>query len=244
MHPRRPPTARSIDTLRKSYPREAKYYKPGTRVGKRPQLVWERLWTTTNGDYGNKQFIEIRPLTKGQRRNEVWKNRTSDTTYKEYGQEKKAGGISTTPKSENVAEAEELSKVQEPQGSDSEKAPSLGPGMGSRASSVRSTESVIAPVRLSPIEKSGFPTGNWPINNEYILSGGTWNTEWDDTGTPWEHPISSVNFFVCVLNWNAQKQFTELPTGCRSKRFSTTVKISFSLLRQIFGIHRFTVLTM
>ena len=183
MYPRRPPTVRSMDTLRENYPREAKYYKPGTRAGKRPQLVWERLWTTTNGDYGKKQFIEIRPSTKGQRRNEVWKNRTSDTTYEEYGQKRKASGISMTQENKNelepkvldVAKAEVLSESQEPQGSGSEKAPSvrpMAPSKGHKPSSVLGTESTAtASVRLPPIEKSGFPTGTWPINNEYLLSG-------------------------------------------------------------------------
>ena len=183
MYPRRPPTARSMDTLHKNYPREAKYYKPGTRAGKRPQLVWERLWTTTNGDYGNKQFIERRSLTKGQRRNEVWKNRTSDTTYKEYGQKRKVFGISMTqesknemePKVVNVAKTEELSEVQEPQANVSQKEPSLvpmSPPMDHKPSSVLSTESTVnASVRLPPIENSGFPTGSWPINNENLLSG-------------------------------------------------------------------------
>ena len=182
MYPRRPPTARSMDTLRENYPREAKYYKTGTRAGRRPQLVWERLWTTANGDYGNKQFIEIRPITKGQRRNEVWKNRISDTTYKEYGQKRKASGISMTQESENELEPKvvdvakaEVSDVQERQGSGSEKAPSvepMSPSVGHKPSSVLTTESTAtASVRLPPIEKSGFPTGSWPINNEYLLSG-------------------------------------------------------------------------
>ena len=179
MYPRRPPTVRSMDTLRENYPREAKYYKPGTRAGKRPQLVWERLWTTTNGDYGNKQFIEIRPLTKGQRRNEVWKNRTSDTTYKEYGLKRKASGISMTQESENELEPKVVdvakAEVSDVQGSGSEKAPSMGsmsPSVGHKPSSVLTTESTAtASVRLPPIEKSGFPTGTWPINNEYLLSG-------------------------------------------------------------------------
>ena len=91
------PAPRSMETLRKNYPREAKYYKPGSKAGKRPQLVWERLWTTTNGEYGSKQFIETRPRTKGPLRDNLWKNRRSDTTYREYGQSKTKDPTTVTP---------------------------------------------------------------------------------------------------------------------------------------------------
>ena len=79
------------------------------------------------------------------------------------------------PKVADVAKVGVLSDVQEPEGSGSEKAPSVGPmspSVGHRPSSVLCTESAAtASVRLPPIEKSGFPTGTWPINNEYLLSG-------------------------------------------------------------------------
>ena len=79
------------------------------------------------------------------------------------------------PKVVDVAKAEVLSESQEPQGSGSEKAPSVGPmapSVGHKPSSVLSAESrATASVRLPPIEKSGFRTGTWPTNNEYLLSG-------------------------------------------------------------------------
>ncbi len=55
---RKPPSPFSMENLLENNPREAKYFKPGET---RPELVWERLWTTTNRDYGDTYFTENRP---------------------------------------------------------------------------------------------------------------------------------------------------------------------------------------
>ncbi len=57
VRPQKPPSPLSMETL---HPDEAKFYRPGSSAGKRPRLVWERLWTTANGEYGDKYYLAAR----------------------------------------------------------------------------------------------------------------------------------------------------------------------------------------
>ena len=180
-HPRRPPTARSMGTLLESYPREAKYYKPGSRIGKRPQLVWERLWTTTNGEYGNKQFTTRRPMTKGQLRNEIWKSRATDTTYKEYGQTGKGryGSVAEQrsdqwerSSEENIENEDKDLSIPEETHLEYKETPSVTPpARPSPPCEEICAEPAPPPVRFPPIAKTGSSPKSRLFNKDYILSG-------------------------------------------------------------------------
>ncbi len=83
--PRKLPTPYSMEYLREHNPRAAKYFRPGTK-GTRPKLVWERLWDTTNGEYGKREPTPGgRPFTKAGHRDDLWETRGWDTTYQLYG---------------------------------------------------------------------------------------------------------------------------------------------------------------
>ena len=72
---------RSVSALRRSYPH---LYQGGDWKG---PLVWERIWDTTNNQYGRFQHIATKPLPPKGRLYGLWEAREWRTSYADYGQQ-------------------------------------------------------------------------------------------------------------------------------------------------------------
>ena len=72
---------RSVSALRRSYPH---LYQDGDWKG---PLVWERIWDTTNNQYGRFQHIATKPLPPNGRLYALWEAREWRTSYADYGEQ-------------------------------------------------------------------------------------------------------------------------------------------------------------